>query len=69
MLLTWAFKQADEEGIIIYLDTDAESKARDMYERYGFVKVDECHLNLQDFGDEGIHTCIGMIRYPGSVKS
>ena len=66
MLLTWPFEQADRERVIVYLDTAGESKARGMYEKYGFIKVDECHLNLEESGGQGMHTHIGMIRYPAA---
>ena len=64
MLLQWPFQQADEEGVICYLDTALNGPGRSLYERNGFVEVDKCELDLKPFGGDYVHTHVGMIREP-----
>lgn len=40
-LTSWPFETADAEDVLVYLDTDQDGAAREMYERLGFGKVDE----------------------------
>ena len=67
MLLTWAFERADKEGMVCYLDTEANGKVIALYEKHGYVKVDECHVDLGVCGLEGIYTHVAMVREPKAV--
>ena len=62
MLVKWGCEQADKQGVDTYLDTQLNGKGQRMYERQGFVKVDECSMDLQPFGSNRTHTHIGMVR-------
>lgn len=63
-LVRWPFEDADKEGILVYLDTASDGPGRALYEKLGFRKVGECNIDLEEYGGEGIHTHIAMIRYP-----
>ncbi len=64
MLLTWRFERADKEGMVCYLDTEADGKAVALYEKHGYVKVDECKVPLWACGLEGVYTHVAMVREP-----
>lgn len=40
-LTSWPFERADREGVLVYLDTDEQGRARRIYDRLGFEKVGE----------------------------
>lgn len=63
-LVRWPFEAADQEGVLVYLDTALDGPGRSLYERLGFKPVGECSIDLTEYGGEGIHTHIAMIRYP-----
>ena len=46
-LIRWPFEKADEEGVVVYLDTDELGDAKRMYDRLGFKKVDEVCMDLR----------------------
>ena len=69
MLIKWPFEEADEAGVIIYLDTDLNGQGINLYKKLGFKQVDECHLDLDNLGGHGTHTHVGMIREPGTPYS
>lgn len=64
MLLTWPFDRADKEGVVCYHDTEAGGKAVALYEKLGYVKVDQCETSLDACGLEGVYTHVAMIRKP-----
>ena len=65
-LSSWPFEKADEEEVPVYLDTDEAGPAIRMYERLGFSRVDEVVFDLSEYGGEGKHTHVAMIREPRS---
>ena len=62
--MTWPFEQADKEGLICYLDSQADGEGIKLYESLGFVKVDECQGDLTMCGLEGTYTHVAMVREP-----
>lgn len=64
LLVTWPFEQADKEGLICYLDSQADGEGIKLYESLGFVKVDECQGDLTMCGLEGTYTHVAMVREP-----
>ncbi|CAD6586158.1 MAG: hypothetical protein ASARMPRED_002458 [Alectoria sarmentosa] len=64
LLVTWPIEQADKEGLICYLDSEADGEGIKLYESLGFVKVDECHVDLTMCGLEGTYTHVAMVRQP-----
>lgn len=61
--MSWVFERADKEGVVCYLDTVGEGVS--LYEKLGFVKVDECELDLEELGfGEGKLRHIAMVREP-----
>ena len=50
MLMRWSFERADKEGVVSYLDTEADGKVIALYEKLGFVKVDEVEISFQCCG-------------------
>jgi len=49
----------------VYLDTNLNGPAIAGYKRLGFVQVGEgIHIDLEKYGDHGVHTHVGMIREP-----
>lgn len=67
MLLTWPFEDADKEGMVCYLDTEADGKLIALYEKHGYVKVAECEMPLEACGLEGFYTHVAMVREPKAV--
>ena len=67
MLVTWPFERADREGVACYLETDLDLKVMALFERNGFVKVDECHIEVELLGYEGFYTNVAMVREPKAV--
>ena len=65
-LTTWPFERADEEEILVYLDTEEREDAKSMYERLGFKRVSKAILDLSEYGSEGVHTHISMTWRPNS---
>ena len=63
-LVKWVFEDADKNGVLVYLDTTIDGPSRPMYEKLGFRRVGECSIDLEEYGGEGVHTHIAMIRYP-----
>ena len=64
LLLTWFFEQADEEGILVYLNSEAGGEAVGLYKKVGFRKVDECEIDLTRYGLEGMYRNVAMVREP-----
>lgn len=52
MLLTWPFERADKGSAVCYLETEADGKMMALYEKSGYVKVDECEVPLAVCGLE-----------------
>lgn len=67
MLLTWPFERADKEGMVCYLDTEADGRVIALYEKHGYVKVAECEVPLWGCGLEGVYTHVAMVREPKTV--
>ena len=67
MLLTVPFEDADKLGMACYLDTEMDGKAMALYEKHGYVKVDECVVPLGVCGLEGVYTHVAMVREPKIV--
>lgn len=67
LLVTWPFEQADREGIVCYLTSQADGQGVKLYERLGFQKVDECHVDLTMCGLEGMYTHVAMVREPKKI--
>lgn len=63
-LTSWPFDRADKENVLVYLDTDDKGQAHGMYSRLGFRRVDEVTFDLSEYGGEGMHTHMAMIREP-----
>lgn len=64
-LIDWAFVRADEEGIIVYLDTARDNKALQLYKKLGFEEVGSTTIeDLRIHGGEGSHTHVALIRHP-----
>ena len=69
MLLTWPFERADKEGLVCYLDTEADGKVMALYEKVGYVKVDQCEVSLAYCGlEDKNYTHVAMIREPVSAS-
>ena len=67
MLLTWPFERADKEGMVCYLQTEADGKVMALYEKHGYVRVSESEIPLQVCGLEGVYTHVAMVREPKAV--
>ncbi|GAB7351016.1 hypothetical protein MBLNU459_g1506t1 [Dothideomycetes sp. NU459] len=65
-LVEYPFDVADEEQIIVYLDTAIDGPGKHMYESLGFQHAGQCSIDLTQYGGEGVHTHVAMIRYPKS---
>ncbi|KAF2493301.1 acyl-CoA N-acyltransferase [Lophium mytilinum] len=64
-LINWAFVRADEEGVIVYLDTARDNKALQLYKKLGFEEVGSTTIeSLSIYGGEGFHTHVALIRHP-----
>lgn len=65
-LTSWPFGRADEEGVVVYLDTDEVGGARAMYERLGFGKVDEVSTSRVPLRTQDAQSgCRGPLRMEG----
>ncbi|KAH6657638.1 hypothetical protein BKA67DRAFT_555858 [Truncatella angustata] len=56
--------EADEKGMRVGLYTNGDGKAKLLYERLGFVEAGRFEIKLGDFGGEGRHLELSMIRNP-----
>jgi len=63
-LIQYPFDVADEEKVLMYLDTATDGPGKQMYESLGFQPVGQCEIDLTKYGGEGVHTHVAMIRYP-----
>jgi RimJ/RimL family protein N-acetyltransferase len=63
-LMKWTFEAADREKVAIYLDTVAEGAAQRLFEKMGFLQVGQFEMHLTKYGGQGMHSHIGMIRWP-----
>jgi GNAT superfamily N-acetyltransferase len=63
-LVRWPFEEADKHGVLVYLDTAIDGPGKPLYEKQGFKRVGTCDIDLEEYGGEGTHTHIAMIRYP-----
>lgn len=64
LLLTWPVERADREGVVCYLEAEADGMVIAWYEKHGLVKVDECEVSLRSCGLEGVRTHVAIIREP-----
>ena len=65
ILIEQVFPEADRQGLVVYLDTGSENKAKRLYERLGFIECGkETIEDLSIYGGEGSHTHGALIRYP-----
>ena len=62
--MTWPFERADREGIVCYLNSQADGEGVKLYERLGFRKVNECHVDLTVCGLTGVYKHVAMVREP-----
>ena len=60
--MTWLLGQTDREGIVSYLDSETDGEGLKLYERRGFKKADDGHVDLTLCGIEGVYTLVAMIR-------
>lgn len=63
-LVTWSFTAADRERLPVYLDTTSDGPAKQLFEKLGFEKVDEFEMELGEYGGQGSHSHVAMIRWP-----
>lgn len=68
-LITHPFPSADRYGTIVYLDTALDGPGLSLYTRLGFREMGECRIDLDEYGGQGTHVHVGMIRWPTSPKS
>ena len=64
LLLSWPFQRADREGAMCYVDCEEGGERVKLCEELGFVRMDECHIDLTLGGLEGIYTHVAMVREP-----
>lgn len=62
MLMNWGLDQADEKGLIIYLE--ASHMGAPLYEKFGLKTVKEITLDKALYGGQGIDVHRVMIREP-----
>ncbi|KAF2799267.1 acyl-CoA N-acyltransferase [Melanomma pulvis-pyrius CBS 109.77] len=66
-LVAWPFPQADEGGIVIYLETASDNPAMGLYRKLGFQEKGRRTIeDLSRYGGEGSHTHVAFIRYPNT---
>jgi hypothetical protein len=66
MLLRWGIEQADAAGKICYLESTPT--AFPVYQKYGWVKVDDVVLDLERFGGPREEVIAIMVRKPKSLS-
>ena len=64
LLLSWPFEQADKEGAMCYVHGEEGGELVKACEEQGFVRMDECLVDLTMGGLEGIYTHVAMVREP-----
>ncbi|KAF6236412.1 hypothetical protein HO173_005504 [Letharia columbiana] len=73
LLLSWPFQRADREGAMCYVDCEEGGERVKLCEELGFVRMDECHIDLTLGGLEGIYTHVAMhsldLLYPRSASA
>ncbi|KAL1303003.1 hypothetical protein AAFC00_003319 [Neodothiora populina] len=67
-LVSWPFAIADETNTLVYLDTAIDGPGRQLYEKLDFKPVGECSIDLAQYGGQGCHVHVAMIRYPQGKK-
>ena len=65
MLLRWGIEQADAAGKKCYLESTPA--AFPVYQRYGWVKIDEAVVDAEQFGGQNEIVAI-MVREPRKAK-
>lgn len=63
-MVKWVFPRADEEGVMVFLDTVEDGFARQMYGRLAFEVASELRVDLREFGGKGEAAFLGMVREP-----
>lgn len=64
-LVASVFPDADEKGVVIYLDTASDNPAMRLYQRLGFQEVGRRTIeDLSRYGGEGSETHVAFLRYP-----
>ena len=67
-LVEWIFPQADESGLVVYLDTASDNSAMRLYKKLGFEeRGSEAITDLSKFGGEGSHSHVALIRLPKQI--
>lgn len=61
-LIQRVLDEADSKGIETGLYTDGDGKAKFLYERLGYVEAGRFDINLTDFGGNGRHLELAMVR-------
>jgi len=65
-LVRWGLERADREGVIVVLDSSPHGLP--LYKTLGFVEVDRIELDLAEFGGEGTHSHVSMVRKPQALS-
>lgn len=66
-LMEWMFEAADREQVPIYLDTTAEGPAKRLFDKLGFKEAGEFEIDLSNYGGQGKHSHVGMVRRPQAI--
>jgi len=61
-LVRLGLERADQEGKLVILD--ASPQGFPLYKGLGFVEVDRLEIPLEEFGGEGTHIHVNMVRKP-----
>ncbi|KAF2438281.1 acyl-CoA N-acyltransferase [Karstenula rhodostoma CBS 690.94] len=65
-LIEWVFPRADEQDVLVYLDTASDNEAMRVYKRLGFEeKGSRVIEDLSKYGGEGSHMHVALVRMPG----
>lgn len=69
-LIQSIFPRADAENVPIYLDTDKDDIAINLYRKLGFVEVDQATFDdLSVYGGRGSHSHVALVREPAEGKA
>lgn len=63
-LIRQVLDEADKKGLRTGLYTDGDGQAKFLYEKFGYAEAGRFEINLTNFGGEGRHLELAMIRAP-----
>jgi len=76
-LIEWVTMRADQEGMLVYLDTADDNPAIRLYKRLGFEMKDQSTIesfrplvrerDLEMYGGDGTHVHVAFVRQPAQV--